>query len=188
MSQASVWGQVVVGTYHLSSTGKDYVVVVDDMQNRYKGRPANKELKKCQIYLQVESDTPGTEAYIQLSNRNANGFIKSLNKQFSQRNCSGLRVKVEEGEADLFMKCHNDVFGKDIYGYESGQDYDICYERNVEYKVLLAYYGEAAKSEGSDELSISGWSLIISNREEIQAIDELLQKAKTMIKNDAAEL
>ena len=85
------------------------------------------------------------------------------------------------------MKCHNDIIGNDIYGYESGQDFDIFYERNEEYQVFLSYYGEPAKSEGNDGLTISGWNLIISNKEEIQAIDDLLQRAQTMIKNNRAE-
>lgn len=182
------FGQVIVGTYHLTATDKDYVVVVDDMQNRYKGRPANKELKKCQIYLQVESCTPGIEAYIQLSSGNIKGFIKDLNNRYEKRGCSGMRVNVGDGEVDLFMKCHNNVINRDIYGYESGQDFDICYERNEEYQVFLSYYGEPAKSEGKDGLTISGWNLIISNKEEIQVIDELLRKAQTMIKNNSAEL
>ena len=188
MSQTTVWGQVIVGNYRLSSTGKDYAVVVDDMQNRYKGRSANRELKKCQIYLQVESKTPGIEAYIQLSSGDINGFIKDLKKRFDKRHCKGLRVKVGDSDVDLFMKGHNDVIGKDIYGYESGQDFDIYYERNNEYQVFLTYLGEPARSEGDDGIAISGWSLIISNQEEIQAIDELLRKAQAMIKNNRADL
>lgn len=181
------FGQVIVGSYHLAATDKDYAVVVDDMQNRYKGRSANRELKKCQIYLQVESSTPGIDAYIQISSGNIKGFIKDLNNRFDKRYCNGLRVKVGDSDVDLFMKCHNDIIGNDIYGYESGQDFDIFYERNEEYQVFLSYYGEPAKSEGNDGLTISGWNLIISNKEEIQAIDDLLQRAQTMIKNNRAE-
>ena len=191
MSQTTVWGQVVVGKYHLSSTGKDYVVVVDDMQNRYKGRPANRELKKCQIYLQVESYTTGTEAYLKLSNSNATGFVKELTKNRSKgrnQNKSTIRKQIGEAEADLYMKRHNEITGISIYGYESGQDYNIIYEQSILGQWFLSYLGESAKSEGNDGLTISGWSLIISNQEEIQAIGELLSKAQAMIKSNSAEL
>ena len=86
------------------------------------------------------------------------------------------------------MKRPNEISGIPIYGYESGQDYDIFYEQNMSGQWFLSYLGESAKSEGNDGLTISGWSLIISNQEEIQVIGELLQKAQTMIKNNRAEL
>jgi hypothetical protein len=86
------------------------------------------------------------------------------------------------------MKYHNDATGNDIYGYESGQDYNIYYERNEEGQVFITYYGEQAKSEGKDGLAINGWQLILSSEEEIQVIDELLQKAQAMIKSNSAEL
>ena len=191
MSQTTVWGQVVVGIYHLSSTGKDYSVVVDDMQNRYKGKHANRELKKCQIYLQVESYTAGTEAYLKLSSGDATGFVKELSKNLSKgrkQHKSTIRKQIGNAEAELYMKRPNEISGIPIYGYESGQDYDIFYEQNMSGQWFLSYLGEYAKSEGNDGLTISGWSLIISNQEEIQVIGELLQKAQTMIKNNRAEL
>ena len=180
------FGQVIVGSYHMAATGKDYVVVVDDMQSRHKRRAVKRQLKKCQIYLQVESNTPDVEAYIELSSGSVNDFIKDLNKRFNQRYYRGIRVKVGDDDVDLYMKYRN-VAGNDIYGYESGQDFDIYYERNEEYQVLLTYFGESAKSEGVDGISISGWKLIITDEDEIRAIDELLRKAQTMIKNNRAE-
>lgn len=188
MSQPTIWGQVVVGKYHLSSTGKDYAVVVDDMQNRFKRKAPNEQLKNCQIYLQVDSDTPDIEAYIQLTSGNVNGFIKNLTKRFGKRYYKSSLVNVGDGEVDLYMKNHNDVIGKDIYGYESGQDFDIYYDKNDEQQVFLMYYGEPAKSEGDDGLAISFWKLIICNEEELQVINELLLRAQTMIKNNRAEL
>lgn len=184
------FGQVIVGSYHMAATGKDYAVVIDDMQNRYKGRPANRELKKCQIYLQVESDTQGIEAYIKLASGNTTGFVRELSKNLSKGRSqykSTIRKQLGESEVELYMKRHNEITGVPIYGYESGQDYDIYYEQNLSGQWFLSYLGESAKSEGKDGLTISGWSLIISNEEEIQAIDELLQRAQTMIKNNRAE-
>ena len=191
MSQTTVWGQVIVGNYRMSSTGKDYAVVVDDMQNRYKGRPANRELKKCQIYLQVESETPGIEAYIKLTSGDATNFSKELSKNLSKgrnKHNSTIRKQLGDSEVELYMKRLNEITGVPIYGYESGQDYGIFYEQNLSGQWFLSYLGESAKSEGNDGLTICGWSLIISNQEEIHAIDELLRKAQTMIKNNRAEL
>lgn len=193
LSHTSVLAQVVVGKYHLSSTGKDYAVLVDDMQNRYKGKTVNKQLKKCQIYLQVESDTPDIEAYLKLSSGEANSFAKDLSKKLTKaqkyaKNKSTFRKKEGDSEAELYMKRHNEITDTNTFGYESGQDYEIFYERNESGQLFLSYVGESAKSEGDDGLAIRGWNLILSNEQEIQVIDELLQKAQTMIKNNSAEL
>lgn len=190
LSQASVWGQVVVGTYHLAATDKNYVVVIDDMQNRYKGRGANTQLKKCQIYLQVESDTPGIEAYIKLSNGDAKNFAKVLTKNMSKVKeytmlKSSFSQKEGGSEVELFMKRYNEITNTYLYGYESGQDYDIYIGRNESGQLYLSYNGDPARSEGDDGLSISGWQLILTSDKEIQAIDDLLQKAIAMIKSNS---
>ncbi len=190
LSQASAWGQVVVGTYHLAATDKDYVILVDDMQNRYKGKMPNKELKRCQIYLQVESSTPGIEAYIKLSNGDAKNFAKVLTKYMSKAKeytmlKSSFSKKEGGSDVELYMKRHNETTDAYVYGYESGQDYDIYIGRNESGRLYLSYNGDPARSEGDDGLSISGWQLDLTSDEEIQAIDALLQKAIAMIKSNS---
>lgn len=190
LSQTSAWGQVVVGTYHLAATDKDYVILVDDMQSRYKGKMPNKELKKCQIYLQVESSAPDIEAYIKLSSGNAKNFAKVLTKYMSRVKeftmlKSSFSKKEDRSDVELFMKRHNETTDADVYGYESGQDYDIYIGRNELGQLYFSYDGDPAKSEGDDGLAITGWQLVITSDEEIQAIDALLQKAIAMIKSNS---
>lgn len=190
LSQASAWGQVVVGTYHLAATDKDYAILVDDMQNRYKGKMPNKELKRCQIYLQVESSNPDIEAYIKLSKGDAKNFAKVLTKYMSRVKeftmlKSSFSKKEDRSDVELFMKRHNEVANTDVYGYESGQDYDIYIGRNESGRLYFSYDGDPAKSEGDDGLAITGWQLVITSDEEIQAIDNLLQKAIAMIKSNS---
>ena len=190
LSQISVWGQVVVGTYHLAATNKDYVVVIDDMQNRYKGIMPHDQLKKCQIYLQVESCTPTIEAYLKFDNYFAKIFAKGLKKRMSKvqkyvQRKTAFRTKEARLEAELYMKRNNDITGIPIYGYESGHDYIIYYEQNISGQWFLSYIGEEARSEGDDGLSIDGWQLVLSSEEEIEEISELILKAVAMIKSNS---
>ena len=51
MSQTTALSQVVVGKYHLSATNKDYIVLLDDIQNRCKGNTPDAQMFKWQIYM-----------------------------------------------------------------------------------------------------------------------------------------
>ena len=190
LSQASAWGQVVVGTYHLAATDKDYVILVDDMRSRFKGKTPNEQLNKCRIYMQVESSDDRIDAYIELSTWYAEKFCNKMIDRFDEakRYSTGeltFRVDADEGEVDLVMKCHDDDSGNDIYGYESGQNYHCYYERHDGGKIFLEYFGDKAKSEGKDKLTLKGWHLYLSSEEEIQVICELIKKAKAMIKSNS---
>ena len=190
LSQASAWGQVVVGTYHLAATDKDYVVLIDDMQSRFKGKTPNEQLSKCRIYMQVESDDDKIDAYIELSTRYAKRFCNKMINRFDEakRYSTGelsFRIDADSDSDDLILKCHNDETGNDIYGYESGVDYHYYYERHEDGQIFLEYFGDKAKSEGKDKLSLKSWHLYLSSEKEIQAINKLIQKAIAMIKSNS---
>lgn len=186
MSQTTALSQVVVGKYHLSATNKDYIVLLDDIQNRCKGNTPDAQMFKWQIYMQVESNDTGIETYINISKWHANKFAKEMSEKYEKaqkesQKKSWFRKKGGNGEMNLFMKQHDNITGNDIFGYESGNDYDIIYEKNEAGQMFLCYNGEPAKSEGDDGLNVSGWRLVISSSEEIQMIDGLIMQAQEML-------
>lgn len=195
LSQASAWGQVVVGTYHLAATDKDYVVLIDDMENRFKGKTPDEQLFKWQICLQVESNDPKIDTYLSISRWHPDKFYNALYENFAKaqkvaQKKSFYRKKIGDGDIDLFLKrCEIDkITGNGTYGYESGNDFNISCEKNDEGQLFLCYTGEAAKSEGGIGLSVSGWRLIITSIEEIQRIEGLIFQAQEMIMSSGSNL
>lgn len=192
LTQVLAFGQVIVGKFHLSVTGKDYVVMVDDMHNRYKGKMPNEQLKKCQIYLQVETNNPGIDAFIKITSSGADNFVKNLANEYAKagnktKNRFNYRKSAGDGEVELYMRSMDETTHITLYGYESDQDFNKFYERNDEGTVFLSYIGETSKSEGEDGLTISGWRLTLSSVDEVNALCDLVLKAQTMIKNNSID-
>ena len=179
------FGQVVVGSFHLAATGKDYAVLVDDIPSD--GINSSSQLKNRQIYIQVETDSSLVQAFIKLTSKELSRFMNTLDNQYSKAlnyfaQKPSSRKKIGKGDVVLYLKKHDDINNVDYFGYESGVDYDIFMTKNPNGAVLVSYIGESAKSEDEVSIKIKGWRFVISSTDEIKHISSLLSKANTLIK------
>ena len=191
MLPITLFGQVVVGTYRLAATGRDYVVLVDDIPSD--GSKSTSQLNNRQIYIQVETDSSSVQAFIKLTSKELTRFMNTLNNQYSKAlnyfaKKPSSRKKIGKNDVVLYLKKHDDIYNVDIYGYESGVDYDIFMTKNPNGTVLVSYIGESAKSEDEVVIKINGWRFVISSTDEIKNLSSLLSKASAMIKNNSTKL
>lgn len=181
--------QVVVGSFYLSVMDKEYKVLIDDMGKRYKNKPVSDELKSKKIYVQVDVAELDIEAYVELKPNSAikrvKNIVKNYNKSlsYSSKN-SQFRKKIGEEEVDIYLKKNDRYTNMSYYGFESGQDFDVFIEQGQVGSRFLSYIGGTVRSEGEDGLRSQGWRLTFANKEEINQLHDLVEKAYSIIVNN----
>lgn len=184
--------QVVVGSFYLSVMDTEYKVIVDDMAKRFENKPISDEFRDKRIYVQVDLEEPDLVAFVELKPKSAMKNIEKVLKNFDKgiaysQKTNQFRKKIDDDEVDIYLNKKDSLTKVSIYGYESGQDYDIFIEQGPDGNLFLSYIGGMVRSEGDDGLMAKGWRMTFSSKEEITQLYDLVCKANTIIVNNRLE-
>ena len=177
----SSYAQTIVGTYHSNFYNQDLNVELDCKEAKFAGKDITKKEYPKKIYLQVYTADLGKKAFIEFSTSAAKKFGKELLSRYNAmktwaKSSNKEEKSVKDSEVTLFFSTFDEAFNKEIVGCETGQDYTLYFIKDNKGERVY-YRGEAAKNEGKTNISISGWGLVITSLEEVQQIDNLLNKA-----------